>query len=71
MTTLRDYRRAKGLTLTDLSVIAGVTESQLSRIERFGKASPEVALKLEAWSERAVSAATLSPQVKVIRQAAA
>lgn len=47
METLRERRKALGLTLHDLAGIVGITEGQLSRIERYGKASLPVAMKLE------------------------
>jgi transcriptional regulator with XRE-family HTH domain len=47
MTPLREYRKAAGVTLADLAPRVGVTEGQLSRIERFGGASLTTAAKIE------------------------
>ncbi len=46
MNPLRRHRKAKGLTLDDVAPDIGVSPSQLSRIEREGTASLEVAIKL-------------------------
>lgn len=46
MTPLRAHRKAKGLTLNDIATVVGVSESQLSRIERDGTDSLGIALKL-------------------------
>lgn len=48
MTPLREYRKAKKLTLHQLSKTVGVSEAQLSRIERFGTTSLDRALSLAA-----------------------
>ena len=47
METLRAYRRREKLTLGALAEKVGVTESQLSRIERSGKASLTTAARIE------------------------
>jgi transcriptional regulator with XRE-family HTH domain len=47
METLRSRRKALGLTLAQMAERVGVTEGQISRIERFGGASLATAVKLE------------------------
>jgi transcriptional regulator with XRE-family HTH domain len=47
MQTLREFREQKALTLADLGRQIGLSESQLSRIENGGRASPDTALALE------------------------
>lgn len=46
MTPLRAYRKANEKTLGDIAAAVGVTESQMSRIEREGTTVLKVALKL-------------------------
>ena len=46
MTPLREYRKTHGLTLTELAPRIGVTDGQLSRIEREGTTMLDIALKL-------------------------
>ena len=47
MDTLRQYREGRGLTLAELASEIGVTESQLSRIERGAGTSLATAVKIE------------------------
>lgn len=44
---LRMRRKALNLTLSELARKVGVTEGQLSRIERFGGVSAPIAVKLQ------------------------
>lgn len=65
MTPLRAYRKERKLTLGDVAPELGVSDSQLSRIEREGTDSLRLALKLSdmtgaepgAFSKRAAEAA--------------
>lgn len=45
-TPLREYRQGRKMTLRELATIVGVSESQLSRIERDGTQSLERAVAL-------------------------
>jgi len=60
METLRSKRKALGLTLSQLASRVGVTEGQLSRIERFGGASLATAVRLE--QETGVPASEIAAQ---------
>lgn len=46
MTPLRAYRKDRGLRLREIKDIIGVSESQLSRIERDGTPKIEIARRL-------------------------
>lgn len=46
MNPLREFRRRENLTLQDVGATVGVTESQMSRIERKGTTKATVALRL-------------------------
>ena len=51
MTPLRAYRKANGKTLSEIAEGLGLSEGQLSRIERFGTTQLDVALKLAALTK--------------------
>lgn len=57
-TPLRTRRKDLGLTLATLAERVGITQGQLSRIEREGRASLATAIKLEAVT--GVSAADIA-----------
>lgn len=54
MTPLRAFRREKEITLKALAPFIGVSESQLSRIEREGTPLLRIALKLAEITEEPV-----------------
>jgi transcriptional regulator with XRE-family HTH domain len=51
MTPLRAYRKTNKLTLAEVADMIGISEGQLSRIERFGTDALGIALKLAALTK--------------------
>lgn len=54
MTPLRAYRKANGLTLGQVAPKLGVSESQLSRIERVGTPKLKLAMDMAALTEQPI-----------------
>jgi len=68
-TPLRIQRKNLGLTLADLAERVGITQGQLSRIERGGRASLNTAVKIEEIT--GVSAAEIARSANAPKENAA
>jgi ribosome-binding protein aMBF1 (putative translation factor) len=66
--SIRTFRKAKGLRLTELAAAIEVTKGYLSTIETGGACSQAVALRLEAYSNGELDAAALSQAVAAARR---
>lgn len=69
--SLATYRNALGLSLEECAVALGLSPNSkgwLSEIENGRRAaSLRLALKIEAWSEGKVSAASVCPEIEAVR----
>lgn len=60
-------RRALGMTLVQMGHACGISKSQMHEVERTGRASLPVALRLEQLSDGRIDAAALNDDVKAAR----
>jgi transcriptional regulator with XRE-family HTH domain len=69
--SLAQVRKSRGVTLDELSLVVGRSKGTLSDVEN-GAATPslELALRIQVWSEGAVPAAELRPDLKDLIDAA-
>jgi len=66
---ISELRKELGLTLEEFGARVGLkSKGQVSEIERAGTCSPEVALAIEALSERRLNAAALNPIIAAARR---
>lgn len=68
---LSDFMAREGLDQSGLASKLNVHQTTVCRILERGTASPKVALALEAFTEGAIPADTLSAEVAAIRQSGA
>lgn len=70
--TLTDHRKARGLNIGSAAREIGCSQGHLSDIET-GKErpSPTLAMRIERWSDGAISAADLHPLIAELRDEAA
>ena len=67
--TITEYRTSLGLSQEAFAAAIGLkSKGYVSDIERRGECSPEVALAIEAHSNRLVDAATLAPIIAAARE---
>jgi transcriptional regulator with XRE-family HTH domain len=69
--TLSDYRAKHGLSLEALALKLGKSKGHLHAVEKDGYATARLALDIESLTEGAVDAATLNPEIREARRAAA
>lgn len=70
--TLSQYLETDGApSLTDLSAKLGISKGRLSQLKSEDEWPPDIALKIEAATDGAIDASTLSTIIARARQAAA
>lgn len=67
---LTAYRKSRSLTLEQAATELESSKGHLSGIENGERAGVELALRIEAWSKRKVSAESLNPRVAELRKLA-
>ena len=60
-------RRALGMTLVEMGLACGISKSQMHEVERTGRASLSVSLRLEELSAGRIDAASLNDDVRAAR----
>lgn len=66
---IASLRRALGMTLVQMGQACGISKSQMHEVERTGRASLPVALRLEQLSGGRIDAAALNDDVRAARHA--
>ena len=67
--TLDAYLNQPGKKASDLAKAIGISKGRLSQIRTAGSCPPDIALKIEAATAKAVSASTLSHTIALARAA--
>jgi transcriptional regulator with XRE-family HTH domain len=67
LSPVQSLRKALGLTLAEMGERCGISKSQMHEVERSGRASLPVALRIEELSQGAIDAGDLNDDVRAAR----
>jgi DNA-binding XRE family transcriptional regulator len=69
--TLPEYRQKHGLSLDAMAALLGKSKGHLHAVEKEGYATAKLALAIERETRGLVDAASLNPEIREARRAAA